>query len=303
MGRMKNQQTPFATPTSWTIRTLLGVTTEYLSKKEIESPRLTAEILLAHQLRMDRVKLYLRFDQPLNEREVAGYREIVRRRLRREPIQYITGVQEFWSLPFAVNRHVLIPRPETELLVELGRDRLQEMHPSEEDSPRVLDLGSGCGAVAVAVAKESPRARIWASDISGPALETARQNAETHGVSDRILFLQGDLWQPAGDLTFDLILSNPPYVAKEEYDTLPPEIRDHEPRAALDGGAGGYVYIHRIIEAAFRHMVPGGWVMVEMAPGQTERAVNAFSAAGEYEDVQRVKDYSRQDRVVMARKR
>jgi len=290
---------------SWTIHELLKVTTDYLTQKGIESPRLSAEILLAHQLNLNRVKLYLDFEKPLGEEEVAGFRNLVRRRLRREPLQYITGHQEFWSLDFRVGPQVLIPRPETEVLVEQVIRLFKEERVPEKDHPKILDFGTGCGALAVSLAREIRSASVWASDISEDALEVARLNAEAHDVADRIVFKRGDLWQPfrGKDIRFDVIVSNPPYVDSGLFHTLPCEVRDYEPRAALDGQEGGMFYIEKIILGSGDYLNPGGWVLIEMDPGQTPRALQLIEKSGLYAEWERVKDYSHCYRVVMAQKK
>lgn len=287
---------------SWTIKELLEVTTGYLEKKEIESPRLSAEILLAHQLNIDRVKLYLRFDQPLHDKEVAGYRSLIKRRLSREPIQYITGVQEFWSLDFTVGPQVMVPRPETELLVEHALALCRGNGSAEGPCARILDLGTGCGALAIAIARELEGVAVWASDISQEALDIARGNAKRHGLEERIEFVLSDLWQGLSNqgLTFDIIVSNPPYIKPEAMDSLPPEVRDYEPRQALDGGEEGMVYIRNIIQEAPKHLNPGGWILLEMDPEQTPKAFGLIEASNSYGQKVRVKDYSHNYRVVMA---
>lgn len=283
----------------------MHVTAEYLEKKGIDSPRLTAEILLAHKLNVDRVTLYLNFDQPLTENELTGYRTLIKRRLQREPVQYIIGIQEFWSLEFVVTPQVLIPRHETELLVEQAIERLKAFPAVENHTPRILDLGTGCGAIAISLAKEVQQTKIWATDISAGALKLARLNAEKHGVTDKIRFIQGNLWEPLLDqgVTFDIILSNPPYIASEEFKGLSPEVRDYEPRLALDGREDGMTYIQTIILEAPAFMNPGGWIMLEMAPGQTEKALELIGEIKEYGEKTRIKDYSRLYRVVMAQRK
>ena len=289
---------------SWIIKDLLNVTADYLKEKDVDSPRLTAEILLSHQLKTDRVNLYLNFDKPLTEHEISGYRSLIRRRLLHEPIQYITGTQEFWSLDFMVNPQVLIPRPESELLVEQAVKRFESDFAQQNRNPRILDLGTGSGVLAISVAKELPYARIWATDLSEGALNVARRNAEKHKLSDRIEFMCGDLWEPMThlDFQFDLILSNPPYIASEDYGDLAPEIRDHEPRVALDGHEGGMYFIEKILQEGPVHLNPGGWLLMEMAPDQTERALLLAEHINGYGEMTRIKDYSHAYRVVAARK-
>jgi len=289
---------------SWIIKDLLNVTADYLKEKEVDSPRLTAEILLSHQLKTDRVNLYLNFDKPLTEHEISGYRSLIRRRLLHEPIQYITGTQEFWSLDFMVNPQVLIPRPESELLVEQAVKRVESDFAQQNRNPRILDLGTGSGVLAISVAKELPHARIWATDLSEGALNVARRNAEKHKLSERIEFMCGDLWEPITnlDFQFDLILSNPPYIASEDYDDLAPEIRDHEPRVALDGHERGMYFIEKILQEGPVHLNPGGWLLMEMAPDQTERALLLAEQIKGYGEMSRIKDYSHAYRVVAARK-
>lgn len=289
---------------SWIIKELLEVTSEYLAKKEIESPRLSAEILLAHQLDIDRVKLYLRFDQPLHEKEVAGYRSLIKRRLRREPLQYITGVQEFWSLDFTVGPPVMVPRPETEILVEHALALCRSNRLAESPCARILDLGTGCGALAVAIARELEAVAVWASDVSQEALDMARSNAKRHGVEDRIEFVLSDMWQGFSDLglTFDVVVSNPPYINADAMEALPREVRDYEPRMALNGGEEGMFYIKHIIEQAPEYLNPGGWLLLEMDPEQTTKALGLIEKSESYGERVRHKDYSHQYRVVMAQK-
>lgn len=290
---------------TWTIKDLLSVSTGYLKEKQIDSPRLTAEVLLSFQLNLDRIKLYLNLDLPLSDSEVSGYRELIRRRLQREPLQYITGVQEFWSLDFQVDPRVLIPRPETELLIEQALERIKASPEPHKRSFKILDLGTGSGALAVTLAKEIQGARLWATDISPESIELARLNADRHDVSGRIEFRQGDLWHALNDpdITFDLIVSNPPYVSVDEYDGLPPEVRDHEPRMALNGHEEGLFYIRKIIEGCPEVLNPGGWLLLEMAPGQTEKALELIKATKTFENESRIKDYSHLYRVVCAQKR
>lgn len=291
-------------PKTWAIKNLLKVTTDYLKEKQIENPRLTAEVLLAHQLNINRVTLYINFDQPLNESELSGYRSLIKRRLQHEPLQYITGVQEFWSLDFIVNPQVLIPRPESELLVETAINQLKPPDAFETHPPKILDLGTGCGALAISLAKDVQEAKIWATDISPGALKLANLNAKKHGVADRIEFKHGNLWNPLinQDITFDIIISNPPYIACEEFNDLPPEIREHEPRSALDGKEGGMYYIEKILREGPRFLNHGGLILLEMAPDQTNEALSLIGQIKGYGESSRIKDYSHRYRVVMAQR-
>ena len=287
---------------SWNIKELLEVTSDYLKNKGIECPRLNAEVLLAHQLNVDRIKLYLSFDQPLHEKEIAGYRALIKRRLRREPLQYITGVQEFWSLDFRVGPPVMVPRPETELLVEHALSLCHGNSLAESPCARILDLGTGCGALAVAIARELEAVAVWASDVSQEALDIARGNAKRHGVEERIEFVLSDMWKGFSSLEhpFDIIVSNPPYIRSDAMDALPPEVRDHEPKQALDGGEEGIFYIRDIIKKAPKYLNPGGWLLLEMDPEQTTKALELMEELKSYENKARYKDYSHHHRVVMA---
>jgi release factor glutamine methyltransferase len=288
---------------TWTIQELLKITSEYFKRRGVEAPRLGAEILLAHLLGVSRIQLYLQFDRPLSEAELAGYRELIKRRLNREPLQYITGTQEFWSLEFAVSPSVLVPRPESEQLVEKSLSLLERGMIPHADQPRILDLCTGSGALAVALAKEIPFGSFWASDISPEAIGLARSNASRHGVSERIHFVVGDLWKPLKDqgVGFDLIVSNPPYIRSVDLKALPREV-GYEPRLALDGGEDGMVHIRKILSEGARYLHPGGWILLEMDPEQTSKALAFMQETGQYESWERVKDYSRRYRVVLGRK-
>jgi release factor glutamine methyltransferase len=288
---------------AWNIHDLLRVTSEYLKQKAIEAPRLSAEVLLAHLLNLTRIQLYLHFDRPLNEDELSGYRALIKRRLNREPLQYITGTQEFWSLRFSVDPSVLVPRPESELLIEKSLSLLDKGVIPHADQLRVLDLCTGSGVLAVALAKEIQDGFFWASDISREAIGVARSNASRHGVAKRIQFLIGDLLQPVKDqgLVFDLIVSNPPYIRSGALDTLSREV-GCEPRLALDGGEDGMFYIRKILSEGPRYLHPGGWLLLEMDPEQTSPGLRLMEQTGHYESGKRVKDYSHRYRVVMGRK-
>src|SRR5262245_36534608 len=227
----------------WTIRSLLEWTEGYLRQRSVESPRLEAQLLLAHALDCRRIDLYTRSDEAPAEEQRGRFRELVRRRAEGCPVAYLVGRRDFFFLDFEVTPAVLIPRPETEDLVNEFL-RLAKTVPN----PTVLDVGTGSGAIAVSVARQHPGARVTATDVSPEALAVAARNAGRHGVADRVRFLAGDLFAalPDGE-RFDFVLSNPPYVAAEEMAGLPPHVRDHEPRLALDGGPGGLAVIERAL--------------------------------------------------------
>ena len=289
--------------TKWIINDLLSVSTDFLKNKKIESPRLSAELLLAHQLKTDRIKLYIEFDQPVGENDLNSFRAMIKRLIDGEPLQYITGVQEFWSMDFIVNSNVLIPRPETEILVEQAVKIYNEYFKEDKLRVSILDIGSGSGAIALAVATEIKNAQITALDVSQPALETAKKNAEKHNLTDRVNFISGNLFSPFKEnkQCFDIIISNPPYVTAAEFETLPKKIKDFEPKTALVADEDGLYYIRAIINEAYNFLCPDGWLMLEMAPDQTERAIKIIRETGRYSDEKILRDYSHKERVVITR--
>ncbi len=271
----------------WTVLKVLQWTTQYFTGKGIEGSRADAEVLLAHVLGMERIQLYLNHDKPLAPEELARYRQLIRRRAAREPVQYIVGRQEFWSLPFEVTPSVLIPRPETEVLVEQAL-ALLGTRPA-----LVLDVGTGSGAIAVALAHERPDIRVLATDRSYPALVTAKRNAEANGVAGRVCFVLSDLLRALAEQpVFDLIVSNPPYIPEEEFSGLAPEISRHEPHCALlGGGAQGLDAVRGIIAQSRNRLKPGGAVLVEIGRGQAEILEKELSpgTSGAFDFI---KDYS-----------
>jgi release factor glutamine methyltransferase len=298
-----------------TVLEAIQKSTDFLAKKNVESARLQAELLLAHQLKMPRMKLYLNFDRQLTAAETDGLRERVKRRAAREPLQHIVGSTSFCGLEIAVNRHALVPRPETELLAELGGKFLSTI--SSEPST-VLDFGTGTGCISIALAAKCPHAKIVALDISADALELAKQNAAANKVSERIEFLQSDGFETAGQasslsqiekekletgkmpvLQFDLIVSNPPYIASAEIETLEPEVRDFDPRAALDGGADGLDFYRLLAAQAKPFLKPHGKIMLEFGDGQAEAIRKIFE--NEKWIVEAVQaDYSQRERILIA---
>jgi release factor glutamine methyltransferase len=251
--------------------------TEFLGKKGVDTPRLQVELLLAHLLALPRMKLYLNFERALVPAETDALRELLVRRGQREPLQHLVGTVSFCGLELAVNRHVLVPRPETELLAEAAWQWLA----ARGAGASALDLGTGSGCLAIALATHCPAARVVASDVSPEALERARANALRHGLQDRIAFHAGDAFRalPEGDC-FDLIVSNPPYIPTEEIATLQPEVRDHDPHLALDGGADGLDVYRRIAGEAAAWLKPDGRLMLEFGDGQAEALTTLLANAG-----------------------
>jgi release factor glutamine methyltransferase len=259
-----------------TVLAYLRRAADFFAARGIVSARLDAEVLLASVLAIDRVGVYLRFDQPLAVGEVDAYRELVRRRAGGAPVAYLTGVREFWSIPLAVSPDVLIPRPETELLIECV---LASCRPAV--SPlRILDLGTGSGALAIALARELPAADVVAVEVSPAAAAVAAANAQRAGVAARVAIVVGSWTSPLDAAArFDVIVSNPPYVPTAEMTTLAAEVRA-EPALALDGGADGLAAYRALVPEAMARLAPGGRVLVEVGAGQAEAVAAIFVAAG-----------------------
>jgi release factor glutamine methyltransferase len=290
-------------PEPWTIGKLLTWTTGFLREHGSESPRLDAEVLLAFARGCQRIELYTAYDEVASEDLKTRYRELVRRRADDTPVAYLVGRKEFYSLSFEVTREVLIPRPETELLVVALLDRAKSA--TAADRPlRIADVGTGSGILAVCAARMLPAARITAIDISEPALEVARRNAEAHGVADRIEFIRGDLLAslPA-DLKFDFVLSNPPYIGEHELSALSPEVRNHEPHIALIAGPSGTEVIARLISQAADRLNPGGWLVMEVSPIIAGQAQSLFAADGRFEAMGVTKDLQQHARVIAGRRK
>ena len=280
------------------IRTILRRTTSDLMASGSPSPRLDAEVLLIHLLKTDRLQLLTHPETVLTEAEVAAYSRWVERRCQGEPVAYIVGEKEFWSLLFEVNREVLIPRPETECLIE----EVLGCPAPEADEPRIIDIGTGSGAIGVVLATELPAAHVIATDSGRGALEVARRNAIRHGVADRMEFLQGDLYAAASG-AFDIIVSNPPYIPDDVYPLLPAGIREFEPRQALIAGPDGTAFHRRIIREGANRLKAGGWIFLEIGEGQRGLVEALFREAGFYDTIRFRRDYGRIERVAVARKR
>jgi release factor glutamine methyltransferase len=289
-------------PPAWTILTVLQWAQKYLQSKGISEPRPSAEVLLAHCLNCNRLELYLHHDQPLADHELSCYKNLLKRRLAHEPTQYITGHQEFWSLDFLVNPAVLIPRPETELLVEAVLEHQRRFH---RGGPirRILDVGTGSGILAVVLAKELPQAWVVALDRSWPALQVARENARRQEVEQQITWVFGDLVGAlAPTAHFDVIVSNPPYVPTGEWQQLPHDIKDYEPRLALDGGPDGLDGIRNLVAEVPALLHPGGVLALEVGQGQAEGVKQLLDTNGAYTSAEINLDYQRIGRVVLARR-
>ncbi len=280
----------------WTVGSLLRWTTEHFASVGIESARLDAECLLAEALGCERLALYLEFDKPAQAAERARFRELVKRRAtERIPVAHLLGRKEFWSLEFEITKDVLVPRPDTETLIQAVLDLI----PNRETEWKVLEVGTGSGAVVAALATERPKARCVATDISPAALAVAARNAERHGLSDRIHFVHGDGFEPVLGERFDVVVSNPPYLAAGDAAHLAPELA-HEPREALFAGATGTEMLATLVHGVGSVLEPGGAVVLEMAPEQAPEVAAWLEACG-FTDVAIHRDLAGQHRAVSAR--
>ncbi|MCK5507025.1 MAG: peptide chain release factor N(5)-glutamine methyltransferase [Desulfobacterales bacterium] len=295
------QNHPTSKLSEWTISKLLIWTTSYFKSHNIDSPGLTSEILLAHTLSLKRIDLYLRYDQPLTGDELLLFKTYIKRRIKREPVAYIVGAREFWSMKLTVTKDVLIPRPETECLVESALS-----FPELGSGPnRILELGTGSGAIILALASEKPEYIYFASDSSVEAVNLAFMNAKFHHLDGKINFFAGDWLEPVkntGQL-FDMIISNPPYIRTLSMPELQPEIYKYEPLAALDGGKDGLDSIKKIIFEAHAFLVQNGMLLLETGHDQKNQIKKIIDDCGKYEDVVFKKDYSGYDRIVCMRKK
>lgn len=290
-------------PKIWTILPLIKETSQYFQKKGIEKSRLDAEVLLSHILDISRVDIYLQFDRSLSSDELEQYRGSVRRRAAHEPVAYIIGEKEFYSLTFKVDERVLIPRPETEHLVEETIRLAESLLARSADADKkvtILDLGTGSGAVALTLAHEIPEAEITASDISSEALALALENAVLLDIKDRVVFIEGDLLEPFSGQTetIDFITANLPYVPADDLSDLSPEVRDFEPRLALEAGPDGLDLISRVIPSAFPLLKPGGALLLEIAPEQADQ-IKALGMESGFHEVKIVQDLTGRDRLVI----
>lgn len=294
---MSGATTPQTEP--WTIRRILEWTIGHLTDRKIETPRLDAEILLAHACGCRRIELYTRYDEVLGDQPRGVMRELVKRRAQHEPVAYLVGHREFFSLDFRVTSDVLIPRPDTETLVLELLDLAKSL-----DAPRILDIGTGTGCIAITAAVNLPTATVTAVDISAAALNVAAENAATHKVNDRVTFLESDLFAALGaESSFDMIASNPPYIAEEEWATLQPDVREHEPRHALLAGADGLSVFRPLIAQAVSYLVPGGHLLLEMDTAQADAVCGLLKAESQLQNVRTVNDLTGRPRVAVAERR
>ncbi len=280
---------------SWTIRRVLEWTTQSFRQRGLDSPRLDAELLLAHTLGIDRVGLYMDFDRPLVPEELAVFREKVQRRRLREPVAYIHGEWHFFGRMFEVGPAVLVPRPDTETLVSAALDQMGT------GPIRVIDLCTGSGVIGVTLALERPQSHIDATDISPDALEVATRNARRHQVGARVCVRQGDLFEAASEGRYHVVVSNPPYIADGDYDDLQPEIVAFEPRQALVGGTDGMDFHRRLVDAAPFHLLPEGLLFIEVGAGQANAVAALCAADSRYEEAKIHNDFNGIGRVVEAR--
>lgn len=279
------------------IRDVLKSTIDFFEKHHIPGARLDAEVLLAHVLKMDRVQLYVKYDLPLKEEELEAYRELVLKRVKRVPVAYLTGKKEFMSLELMVNGDVLIPRPETELLVEEIINYCKEQGYT---SPNIVDIGTGNGAIAVALGYYLPEARVLGIDISEEALKVASLNIKKHGLEERVKVLKGDLLEPLirmGKKNVDLVVSNPPYIDEAGMEELSPEVKQ-EPALALKGGSDGLTFYRKIIPQASKVLKAGGSLFLEVGAQQGEAVQALFD--GVWSDIVLKQDYAGQDRIIQA---
>jgi release factor glutamine methyltransferase len=288
----------------WTFGRLLSWSTEYFTRHDLEAPRLAAELLLAHAAGCRRIELYTRFEEPAPDEVLARFREFIKRAVAHEPIAYLVGEKEFFSLAFTVSPAVLIPRPETESVIEAALDLIQTL-PLE--NPKILDLGTGSGCIAVTLARQVASAVVVATDISPKALVVARQNAERHGVADRVRLIEAEGLNLADNVVpsggFDLLVSNPPYIAADAMDQLDETVRAFEPYQALTDLADGFSFYRLIAAEGAKYLQPSGRVIVEVADDAAPAVIETVCSAGAFVHEKTMKDrVTRRDRVVVFRR-
>lgn len=290
---------PISSPTtSWTTRRLLDWTAPYLESKSVDSPRLAAEILLAHTLKVQRIKLYMELDRPASDVERATFKALVERAAQHEPVQYLTGHAHFFSLTFDVDHRALIPRPCTEMLVEhiIHHSRLTPGFAT----PLIAEIGTGTGCIAITLAKNMPEARILAVDISQDALNLAKHNADKHDVADRIDFILGDGLTPVVGQRPHYLVSNPPYIPDHEWNEVPPNVADHEPALALRAGADGLDILRPLIQNAPDHLATNGQLVCEIAASQKQDVIDIANQTPGLQNPHVLNDHENLPRMLVA---
>ncbi len=284
-----------------TIVELINASAEHLKSKGFNNPKTSCEVLLAHVLRMKRLDLYLNYDRPVSDTERKQFKELYKRRLNHEPLQYITGETEFMSLPFSVNQNVLIPRPETEFVVEQALNRMKKNWGGEP--VKVLDIGSGCGNISVSLAHYLPNAEVFSIDKSPEAVEIAKKNAESNNIPDRLKISIKNIFDCSHDDYSDLnmVISNPPYVSENERDILEKDVIEFEPHDALFAGDDGLVFFNKISSLAYSWLIPGGILVFETGYN-IGRKVAEITAAEGFGNIEFKKDYAENDRLIIAEK-
>ena len=279
----------------WTIKDILSWTTKYFSEKDIDAPRLTAELLLAKSLKKERLYLYTNFSKPLNREELADYKALIVRRGKGEPTAYITGEKEFWSLTFKVNENVLIPRPDSEIIVE----KVIETYKNVNEQLLLLDVGTGSGNISVALAKELENVKIITTDISFNALTVALENIKTHSLLNKISIVNGDLFSHIKfKKFFNVIVSNPPYISEEEFENLQREVKDFEPKRALYGGEDGLMFFKKILDDSKKVLKREGMLFLEFGVPEQGEKISALMKFHGYSDIKIYEDYSGKPRVI-----
>lgn len=289
-GRVQEQR--------WTSGKLLEWTAGYLERCDVDSPRLSAELLLAHVLQLPRIKLYMEMDRPASELERAAYRDLVERAAAHEPVQYLVGTASFFSLTFEVDKRVLIPRPSTETLVEQVVQH-QRRTPGFA-SPLIADVGTGSGAIAVSLAKSIPECRVIATDVSPEALEVARKNVERHGLGDRVELREGRSFEPLRGERVTYLVSNPPYISDEEWAAVARNVKEHEPVGALRGGADGLSVVRELVAGCHEFLKRPGQLVVEIAASQREAALGLAGGNENLTNIRVLPDHERLPRMLLA---
>ena len=283
---------------AWTIKRLLDWTTEFFQKYESESPRLEAEILLAEALECERIQLYTRFNEVPTEPALGNYRAWVKRRAAGEPVAYLVGHREFYSLRFRVDSHVLIPRPETEHAVVETIECAKQF----EGPVRICDVGTGSGCIAITLTKHIDGCNVTATDLSPEALKVALENAEIHQVAERIAFCESDLFESVPEGQFEIIVSNPPYIGTDEVDTVAEDVQRFEPESALYAGSDGLEVIRRLVAASPARLVSGGYLIFEASPIIMDRCVEIVNGTVDLDYVKTVKDLAGHARILLAKR-